>query len=151
VHRPSALARCRRVLSPAKYALGHFRGWVVVAASFSTCFGLLVASGPAAAFSESLEHPEQIKTPPSRTIQLPSSAVVTLSLLRPQSEHLPIAGSCCVTSTMVPPSAPVKGGWWGERLGRDGGDDIEWLRRPHDVPGPAMPQCEPARGSVHSS
>ena len=31
----------------------------------------------------------------------------------------------------------------------DGGDDIEWLRRPHDVLGPAMPQCEPARGNVH--
>ena len=83
----------------------------MLAASFSTRFGLLVASGPAAGLSESLEHPEQIKIPPARTIQLPSSAVVTFSLLRPQSEHLPVAGSCCVTSTMVPPSAHVNGGW----------------------------------------
>jgi hypothetical protein len=37
---------------------------------------------------------------------------VTFSLLRPQSEHLPFAGSGCVTIPMVPTSAPVNGGWW---------------------------------------
>jgi hypothetical protein len=83
----------------------------VLAGNLSTRCGLNV-SGPAAALSESLEHPEQTKIPPSCTIQLPRSAVVTFSLLRPQSEHLPFAGSCCVTRPMVPTSAPVNGGWW---------------------------------------
>jgi hypothetical protein len=89
----------------------HIRGWAVLADNFSTRHGLN-DSGPAAALSESLEHPEQTKIPPSCTIQLPSSAVVTFSLLRPQSEHLPFAGSCCVTRPMVPTSVPVNGGWW---------------------------------------
>jgi hypothetical protein len=84
----------------------HLRGWAVLAGNFSTRSGLLNASGPAAALSESLEHPEQTKIPPSCTIQLPRSAVVTFSLLRPQSEHLPFADSCCVTRPMVPTSAP---------------------------------------------
>jgi len=84
----------------------HFRGQAVLAGNFSTRCGLLNASGPAAALSESLEHPEQTKIPPSCTIQLPSSAVVTFSLLRPQSEHLPFAGSCCVTRPMVPTPLP---------------------------------------------
>jgi hypothetical protein len=84
----------------------------VLAGNFSTRSGLLNVSGPAAAFSASLEHPEQTKIPPSCTIQLPSSAVVTSSLLRPQSEHLPFADSSCVTRPMVATSAPVNGGWW---------------------------------------
>jgi hypothetical protein len=105
------LTRGRWVISPRRTPWVHFR-WTVFAADFSTRSGLLIASGPAAALSESLEHPEQIKIPPSSTIQLPSSAVVTFSLLRPQSEHPPFAVSCCVTRTMVPPSTPVNGGWW---------------------------------------
>lgn len=82
----------------------------MLAGNFSTRSGLN-DSGPAAALSESLEQPEQTKIPPSCTIQLPSSAVVMSSLLRPQSEHLPTAGSCCLTRSMVPTSAPVNGGW----------------------------------------
>jgi len=84
----------------------------VLARNFSTRSGLLNASGAAAALSASLEHPEQTKTPPSCTIQLPSSAVVTSSLLQPQSEHLPFADSCCVTRPMVPTPPPLNGGWW---------------------------------------
>lgn len=78
----------------------------MLAGNFSTRSGLLNASGPAAALSESLEHPERAKIPPSCMIQLPSSAVVTSSLLRPQSEHLPFVDSCCVTRPMVSTSAP---------------------------------------------
>jgi hypothetical protein len=89
----------------------HFRCRAELAADFSTRSGLPTAF-LAAALSESLEHPEQIKIPPFCTIQLPNSAVVTFSLLRPQSEHPPFAVSCCVTRTMVPPSTPVNGGWW---------------------------------------
>lgn len=84
----------------------------MLAGNFSTRSGLLNVSGAAAAMSETLEHPEQTKIPPSCTIQSPSSAVVTFSLLRPHSEHLPFAGSCCVTRPIVPRSAPVNGGWW---------------------------------------
>ena len=83
----------------------------MLAGNFSTCCGLLNVSGPAAALSESLEHSEQTKIPPSCTIQLPSSAVVTVSLLRPQSEHLPFVGSCCAMRPMVPTLAPANGGW----------------------------------------
>jgi hypothetical protein len=72
----------------------HCRGWDVLDGSFSTRSGLVKVSGPAAALSASLEHLEQIKIPPSCTIQLPSSAIVMFSLPRPQSEHLPFAGSC---------------------------------------------------------
>jgi hypothetical protein len=35
-----------------------------------------------------------------------ASAVVTSSLLQPQSEHLPFADSCCVTRPMVPTPPP---------------------------------------------
>jgi hypothetical protein len=84
----------------------HLRGWAVLAGNFSTRSGLRNASGAAAALSASLEHPEQTKTAPSCTIQLPSSAVVTSSLLQPQSEHLPFADSCCVTRPMVPTPPP---------------------------------------------
>jgi len=82
----------------------------MLACRFSTRSGLLNVSGPAA-LSESLEHPEQIRIPPSCTTQLPRSAVVTFSLVRPQREHLPYAGSCCVTRTIVPTSVPGNGGW----------------------------------------
>jgi hypothetical protein len=58
----------------------HFRGWVVLDSDFSTRSGLLNVSAPAAVLAESLEHVEQIKSPPSCTIQLASSAVVMVSL-----------------------------------------------------------------------
>jgi hypothetical protein len=101
---PRPNVRC--LSDPANYAWFHLRGWAVPADNFSGRSGLLNISGAAATLSALLEHPEQIKIPPSCTIQSPSSAVVTLSLRRPQSEHLPFVGSCCVTGSMVPGPPP---------------------------------------------
>lgn len=99
----------------------------------STRSGVRKVAGPAAAFSASLEHCEQTTTPPSCTIQLPSSAVVTFSLLRPQSEQLPFAGSCCVTRPMVPTSAPVNGGWW-----EVAPQAIPWVEHPFPIEAPNL-------------
>lgn len=102
-HRPPdpPSLHCRSLATLPQMGLPHLRWGAFRTGGFSTRSALLEACDSAALWA-SLAHRAHTKIPPFCTIQLPSSAVVTSSLLRPQSEHSALAGSCCLTRQWCP-------------------------------------------------
>ena len=147
--------QCGRRLSPNVAASsGHLRGRVMATGGFSTRSCLSLNASVAPTLSISLEHPEQTTVPPCWTIQSPSSAVVTSSLLRPQSEHWPFADSSRVITPTVPTSSLVNGGWWSTpaQMCSTGRRDanVSWTWQNGLVEGPSRPAAGavPARATL---